>query len=149
MLLLKRFPLSPSSNAMYASVNGRLIKSAEARRYEASVDMYGLKEFKVLDQFKETIKPTDVFHVDMYFIFTKDRLVSKKDTIKRLDATNRLKASHDGLSKILGVDDCRFITGSYHKVYCRFSHEEQIIIVVKKTALLSLEESLDLIKNGV
>jgi hypothetical protein len=85
----------------------------------------------------------------MYFVFTRDRLVSKKDTIKKLDSSNRLKASLDGLSKILDVDDCRFITGSYHKVYCRFPQDEQVIIVVKNTALLSLEESLDLIRNGV
>jgi hypothetical protein len=149
MLLLKRFPLPPSSNKLYASVNGRLIKSVEGRRYDASVDMYRLKEFKVLDQFKETIKPTDVFRVDMYFIFMKDRLVSKKDTIKRLDSSNRIKQTSDGLAKIIDVDDCRFITGSYHKAYCRFPQDEQVIIYVKKTALLSLEESLDLIGNDV
>ena len=135
MLLLKRFPLPPSSNQLYASVNGRLIKSTEGRKYEASVDMYGLREFKILEQFKELVKPTDVFNVDMYFVFMRDRLISKKESIKRLDATNRLKA--------------RFVTGSYHKAYCRFPQDEQVIIVVKKTALLSLEESLDIIRKGV
>lgn len=149
MLLLKRFPLPPSSNQLYASVNGRFIKSTEGRKYDAAVDMYAIREYKILDQFKEMIKETDVFNVDMYFVFSRDRLITKKETIKKLDATNRLKASHDGLSKIIGVDDCRFITGSYHKVYCKFPQEEQVIIVVKKTALLSLEESLDLIKKGV
>lgn len=149
MLLLKRFPLPPSSNQLYASVNGRLIKSTEGRKYDASVEMYGLREFKILDQFKELVKPTDVFHVDMYFVFMRDRLISKKESIKRLDATNRLKASHDGLSKILGIDDCRFVTGSYHKTYCRFPQDEQVIILVKKTALLSMDESLDIIRKGV
>lgn len=149
MLLLKKFPLGPSSNSIYSSVNGRFIKSVEARKYEALVDMYGLKEFRILDQFKELVKPHDVFHVDMYFVFVRDRLVSKKETIKRLDSSNRIKSVSDGLSKILGIDDCRFVTGSYHKAYCRFPQDEQVIIVVKKTALLSLEESLDLIKKGV
>lgn len=149
MLLLKRFPLPPSSNQLYASVNGRFIKSTEGRKYDAAVDKYAIREYKILDQFKEMIKETDVFNVDMYFVFSRDRLITKKETIKKLDATNRLKASHDGLSKIIGVDDCRFITGSYHKVYCKFPQEEQVIIVVKKTALLSLEESIDLIKKGV
>jgi hypothetical protein len=130
-------------------VNGRFIKSVEGRKYDASVEMYKLREFRILEEFSKLVKPTDVFNVDMYFVFARDRLVSKKETIKKLDATNRLKASHDGLSKILGIDDCRFITGSYHKVYCRFPQDEQVIIVVKKSALLSLEESLDLIRNGV
>lgn len=149
MLLLKRFPLGPSSNSIYSSVNGRFIKSVEARKYEALVNMYGLKEFRIIEQFKKLVKPSDVFHVDMYFIFLRDRLVSKKETIKRLDSSNRIKSASDGLSKILGIDDCRFITGSYHKVYCRFPQDEQVIIVVKKTSLLSLDESLELISKCV
>lgn len=149
MLLLKRFPLGPSSNSIYSSVNGRFIKSVEARKYEALVNMYGLKEFRIIEQFKKLVKPSDVFHVDMYFVFLRDRLVSKKETIKRLDSSNRIKSASDGLSKILGIDDSRFITGSYHKAYCKFPHEEQIIIVVKKTSLLSLDESLELISKCV
>lgn len=149
MLLLKRFPLPPSSNQLYASVNGRLIKSTEGRKYDSLIDGYKLREFRILEQFKETVKPTDLFNVDMHFIFMRDRLISKKDTIKRLDSTNRLKAAHDGLSKILDIDDCRFVTGSFSKNSCRFPHEEQVIITVKRSVLLTLDERLDLVIKGI
>lgn len=149
MLLLKKFPLSPSSNQLYTSVRGRLIKSSEGRRYDSLVEIYRLRELNIIDEWKKTVKPEDVFHIDMYFVFLRERLITKKETIKKLDATNRLKSSHDGLSKILDIDDSRFVTGSFNKVYTRFSHEEQIIILVKKTAMLSLNESMELIKKGV
>ncbi len=149
MLLLKRFPLCGTSNNMYTSVRGRLIKSNEARKFDASVEIYKLREFKILNEWKSTVKETDVFNIDCYFVFTKDRVYTKKNTIKKKDTTNYIKQTNDGLSKMLGIDDCRFITGSYHKVYCRFPQDEQVIIVVKKTSLLSLDESLELISKCV
>lgn len=38
-------------------------------------------------------------------------LYSKQDKLKRIDVTNRIKATLDGLSNILGIDDNRFFLG--------------------------------------
>lgn len=146
MLLLKGFPIPPSSNQMYASVNGRLIKSAEARRYLGLVQGYKIRKFREIDEFLKTVVDADVFDVEMNFIFHRDRVIGKKNQIKKLDASNRLKASHDGLAEILDIDDSRFVSGSFKKCYTPFIQEEQVIIVVKKTAILSLDELLSMPK---
>lgn len=148
MLLLKRFPLPPTSNHLYMPINGRLIKTTEARKYAAAVEMYKLREFRILDEFKANVKDKDVFDVSCHFSFCRDRVYSKKETLKKLDASNRIKQTHDGLSKILDIDDCRFVSGGFSKVYCKSQQDEQVIIVVRKTAMLSLDECLDLIRNG-
>lgn len=145
MLILKNFPLGPSSNSIYASVNGRFIKSNEARKYSNLVDIYKLRKFKQIEEFQSKITNDDIFRVDTHFIFQKNRILNKtkaKSKYKKLDTSNRLKSTLDGLSKILEIDDSRFFTGVYTKNYCENQQDEQVIIVISKTNVYSLDEVL-------
>lgn len=128
MFVLKRIPLPPSSNQLYSSRRGRLIKSIEGRGYEAAINLYAIRNFKILDKIKSELKPDDTLKIDRYFVFHKPRIISKNLEYKKLDATNRIKCADDGLSKLLGIDDKQFISGITEKVVCDNEQDEQIII---------------------
>lgn len=142
MFILKNFPLSPSSNQLYSSVNGRLIKSQEGRRYAASIQSYALTKHHEIKKIKEELKPSDILKVDFYFVFRRSRIISKKNEYKKLDAHNRLKSAADGLADIIGIDDKQFITGICEKVICEEHEREQIIIHISKTHQRKLEDIL-------
>lgn len=128
VFVLKDIPLPPSSNKLYSSVRGRLIKSIEGRKYASEINIYALKNFKIIDKIKKQIGPNDTLRIDRYFVFHKSRIISKQNEYKKLDATNRIKSADDGLSSLLGIDDKQFISGITEKVTCENEKDEQIII---------------------
>lgn len=131
MIILKKYPLPPTSNNLYSSVNGRLIKSKIARLYEFEVFNYSLRNINLINKIKNDFINCEL-KIDTYFIFNKKRLISKENNLKKIDASNRIKACHDSLSKITGIDDKNIISGHFEKVYCNDDFEEQVIIVIKK-----------------
>lgn len=133
MLILKKIPIPPTSNNLYSSVRGRLIKSIEGRKYEAALKLYSLRNFKLIEKIKEQLKPNDTLRVECYFIFHKNRIISKKGEYKKLDATNRIKALHDALSEMIGIDDKQFISISADKIICENVDDEQVVVLINKT----------------
>lgn len=110
-IIFTNFPMSPSSNSMYASVNGRFIKSKEARIFVELTKRWSWSHFNKLKEFKKSYNG-QTLRVDTYFVFTKSRFFIKNGNIRKLDYTNRIKAAHDCFSEIIGVDDSMF-TESY------------------------------------
>ena len=55
-------------------------------------------------------------HVDTVFYMLRGRILCKDGTPKRNDTSNRIKALHDALAQILGIDDSYFFSGSYDKI---------------------------------
>lgn len=106
----KRFPMSISSNQLYASVRGRLIKSSAGRHYVAKTYLWANKNRSVVNKLKEILRGKTL-RVDCAFYFPREKLLTKKNTLKRLDWSNRLKILHDCLSDIIEVDDSHFISG--------------------------------------
>lgn len=139
MYVLQRFPLPPTSNQMYASVRGRFIKSALARRYAQDCERYKLKAFKQLDVIKETFQYFDKIEVETIFIFHKSRVISKKGTLNKLDASNRIKPCHDAIASVLGIDDCHFNVKAKIAV-CDDPRDEQTIVVFLPSQLLTLDQ---------
>lgn len=60
--------------------------------------------------------PRRFMHVDTVFFMLRGRILCKDGTPRRNDTSNRLKALHDVLAEILGIDDSFFFSGSYDKV---------------------------------
>ncbi len=106
----KRWPMSISSNQLYASVRGRLIKSSEGRRYTTQVMHWALENRSALDKIRSILRGKTL-RVDCAFYFPKSKLITKKNTLKRIDWSNRIKLVHDCLSDAIGVDDSHFISG--------------------------------------
>lgn len=139
MFTLKKIPLPPSSNQIYASVRGRLIKSQHARIYSNQCQIWALKNFKLLDMIKDHYKSETTLEVNYIFVFHKQRLVGKKNQIKKLDAANRIKVIQDELAKMIGIDDSLFLKTTIEKVTCESESDQQVIIEIKAAELKSYE----------
>lgn len=147
MFILKRIPIPPTSNNLYASVRGRLIKSIEGRKYESALKLYSIRNFKILDKIKSNLKPSDSLRVDCFFIFHKNRIISKKGEYKKLDVTNRIKALHDAISDMVGIDDKQFISVGCEKIICENQEDEQVIVLLSKSVQRDFSIIKEYIKN--
>lgn len=138
-MILTKFPMPPSSNQLYASFKGRFIKSVEGRRFDSSAKAFELINCRKLDAIKaEMAKTKSFWFIDTKFVFIRSRIIGQKGQIKRLDASNRIKATHDALAKMLGVDDSLFVSGSFSKVICEHAGQEQVIITISACELNKL-----------
>jgi hypothetical protein len=142
-MLLTHLPIPPTSNRFLIPANGRLIKSPEARRYEGTMHIYALRFFKQIEAIAEAFKGKHL-RVDRYFIFHKSRLITKKDTLKKLDSSNRVKILDDSVSKLIGIDDCYFITGVAEKLWCDDPKDEQVILKFSEYSLKEFKAVGDL-----
>jgi len=144
--MIKGFPLGPSSNSMYAAVNGRLIKSSESRIYDKQCQMWGLKNWKVLEAIKKAVESTKLpyaVELDCTFVFLHARLVGKKNQLKKLDAMNRMKNSIDNFCKVAQFDDSLIVGGAFKKITCDNSRDEQVIFNLRLTQLQTLDQILE------
>jgi hypothetical protein len=140
MFVLKRIPIPPTSNNLYASVRGRFIKSIEGRKYDAALKLYSIRNFKLIDTIKAELKPNDLLKIHCYFIFSKNRIISKKGDYKKLDVTNRIKALHDAVSDFIGIDDKQFISIMCEKIICENQDDEQVIVTLDKCDQLNIKD---------
>ena len=113
-VVFKNYPMSPSSNSLYASFRGRLIKSNEGRLYVKRVQAWAAPHQKTVLKLREILKDKTL-RVDYSFFFPRSKLITKKNTIKKTDFTNYIKAAQDALSDLIGVDDSHFISGYFEK----------------------------------
>lgn len=136
---LSKFPMPPTSNKLYSSFRGRLVKSQVGRQFEDKVDFYKMVYKTNIERIKkELIGYNGELKVTCYFIFHKKKVYTLKNTLKKIDQTNRIKQVHDALSKILEIDDCRFTNTPTEKIYCQSINDEQVIITIEKTTIRDL-----------
>jgi len=108
-------PMPPSQNKQLMVCRGRMIKTKDARQFDNAFDVYALIRKRGLEasvnRINEwlTVDGFNSLRVDLEFFFPREKLWTKKNTIKRLDTGNRMKAVLDKLSMALGVDDSLFI----------------------------------------
>lgn len=116
---LLRFPLPPSANALYASIGKRRVKTAVYKKFEHAARYWMLKHSSEINDARTLTLDTGsqrFIHIDTVFFMERKNIICKDGTPKRNDTSNRLKALHDVLSQILGLDDSYFFSGSYDKV---------------------------------
>jgi hypothetical protein len=131
MIKLTRLPLPPSINGLYTSARGRLIKSSEGRIYDQKMQVYKLRNFKLIDEITNEFKDC-CLKVDRYFVLHKKRVFCKNGDIKKIDPTNFIKAQDDCLSKIIGIDDRYFKSGVCELMTCEHEKDEQAIVYIEK-----------------
>ena len=112
---LHGLPMSPTSNHMLMVIRGRLIKSSAARAYSKACEEWAWKNRSKLAQLKSILKDSTL-RVDCTFVFPKSKLITQKNTLKKVDWMNRLKQTMDELAKMIGVDDSYFVSGYCEKV---------------------------------
>ena len=116
---IKGFPLPPSVNALYLNLPGRgRCKSPKYRAYEESVRFWLYKNnpsIQTLRVILGDIPKGTVLRVDQTFYFQRKSIITKDGRPKKNDTSNRLKALHDAIAELIGIDDCYFWDGTYSK----------------------------------
>lgn len=98
---------------------------------------------KSADLCKSMVLEGYLIRVDTYFVFrqtdlwTKPKTKKDKPKPKQLDASNRIKAMHDVLAKMLGIDDKYFWGGNFEKVQ---GNQQYVTIIIKFCKPKHIEE---------
>ncbi len=128
---LKSFPMPPSDNGLktpiYVGGKPRMIKSRDYHDFETEARIWMMKNDEQIEKARQLIQKTGpgwALKVDRVYWFHRDTVVRKtasKKTGARIgepkqnDTFNRIKALHDALAQILGIDDKWFWAGETHK----------------------------------
>jgi hypothetical protein len=115
---LKDMPLPPSVNHLYVSnwKTKRRFKSKNYTIYERMIAHWRALNLNQVANGRDVaggLNPGEILKVDVDFFFQRQEILTKKNTLKRNDPSNRLKALHDQLSELLGIDDTYFKSGSF------------------------------------
>jgi len=120
MITLELFPLPPSENGLYPTIfiGGRVrrVQSAALKSFLKEVEAWHWSNQRVIasavSEFKMATQDimTDI-SVSIELRLKRERLITKKNTRKVFDVSNRIKAVHDSLSSLLSIDDHRFVCG--------------------------------------
>lgn len=127
--------MCPTSNHQYVPVNGRLIKSQEMRVYDKTIDILKLKYSRKVDEFLKDFKKGKIIKIDFVFVFPERKYFCKDGSMRKFDSYNRIKATADSITKIVGIDDSLFVDGriiktyhprDYETVYCKLEIIDKI-----------------------
>lgn len=143
-VLFPSLPMPPSSNNQYvlARRGGKTfhVCSKELNAFKAEMEKYPLAylpEFlRQKTYVRDWLKNGFALEVRAVFFFYKRRLFTKAGTPKKLDVSNRLKACHDQLAKILEIDDCTFFRVYAEKAICHDNLTEQACVEISPVTLL-------------
>jgi len=72
----------------------------------------------------------EAFRIDCTFFFPRSSVLTKKNTVKKNDTSNRLKALHDKISEALGIDDSLFFDGSFEKKILNSDHPGLVDVTI-------------------
>jgi hypothetical protein len=138
-------PIPPSSNALYSTfVRGgrtRRIPSKEYRDYERAFKIWALQNRYDLIEARKLIQEwNSPLEVTMLVVLKHERVLSKKNTLKRLDVSNRSKALHDKLAEVIGVDDSTFVSTPMEKLIADNGTPEQCIVFIHPVKLRKISE---------
>ena len=149
LIILPGYPMPPQSNNLFAnSYKGGRRRSREYNIYRGLVAQWEFLNRQKIIRCIETLKvwarePLALIRVHTYFGFEESKILTKPHKItgarklKKLDASNRIKACHDTLSEIIGIDDLRFSCGEVDKC---LSDKNEVLIVLEPSKLRRLEE---------
>lgn len=148
--VLDEFPLSPQSNNMYRNLRfGGRVKSTELKQFERAVCVWADKrepllktirtELELVVARREWIRVHTFFCLPHRMIFTKGK--KAKSVFQKWDASNRIKATHDALSTVLGLDDRHFAVGAAEKVLTEV--EPYTLIVLESATIISDEHVIE------
>jgi Holliday junction resolvase RusA-like endonuclease len=135
-LILKGFPIPPSINAQFiGSGRGQIIKSPAARLFDSHVQIYRIKNLRILNNIMVTahnwVTSEGGLSIEVFYVLPKQEVYSKKSEVKQKDQNNFLKSTLDGLAKIIEIDDKFFFNNTCEKLTCNLESDRQAIIKIK------------------
>lgn len=140
-LEFKNLPFPPTVNKMYAGYPRRY-KTSEAKVFETAVDMWFVKNRSLVLEARKSVRAalldSETFlRVSLDLIIPRAFLFTKKGNVKKVDASNRIKATLDQLANLLNVDDNRFFLGS---VEFLIGDEKAVNIMLMETRIKAVND---------
>jgi Holliday junction resolvase RusA-like endonuclease len=80
--------------------------TAEYRAFKHEVMIWELSNRAAIQSIKEELRAPLNVHMDLYF--ERSKILCKNGRTKKMDGPNRIKALHDAISRIIGIDDSEF-----------------------------------------
>lgn len=131
--------IPPSSNNQYLLVrhNSKTfhVPSRELSAFKKHIKCYPVqypREFAIYKaRMSDWVRDKKLLEVSCTFFLNYSRLFTKIGNPKRLDCSNRLKAIHDCVADLFGIDDCLFFKIHAEKRSIEESYREKAIIEIK------------------
>ncbi len=156
---LDRWPLPPSGNTRLeptfirlgkGRVKPSMRKSAAHRQYLDMCILWGHQNRAAIDNLSryllnlkascEASRRPFALQVDCYFAFQAGRLLTVNNKSTNIDADNLLKATLDGLSQVLDIDDKHFYRTSSEKITTHSKELECALIRISPSSPRSLDQ---------
>ncbi len=101
----QNLPMPPSLNRCYRNVRGiGRVATGELTDFKAEMMLWGHRNKKDIEAVSKKLQ-SSIFRLDLNFFMKRTNLVTQKNSVKRNDVSNRIKAIEDGLCKLLLTDD--------------------------------------------
>jgi len=115
-LVFENLPMPPSSNNQYyLARRGKKtyhVPSKELERYKRELNDYYHLNRDAIQRSQQSLKfwlsHKLLLQMNCRFFFERKMLYTLKGAPKKMDVSNRLKAAHDGVAKLLEIDDSLF-----------------------------------------
>ena len=127
-----------------------MIKTSDARKYDQAIEQWiklNQKQVMAARQWsgKKWIEGHREFKVTLYYCFERSRLITKANTLKKIDTSNRTKVALDKIAHIIGIDDMHFIEDHGSKVIANDGQDE-MIVKIETTKLKTKEQIYESIR---
>jgi len=135
MIVLGNIPIPPSSNQQYATVKsrhtGKLIRTKADCLVTYQKEMYdwGMENLRAIHMVRKTFTGKELCVHSIFFLH-QSRIYTKEGMPKKFDVSNRIKALHDEIAKLTGIDDCWFFYTSEVKMPIKEDKQECVIMMV-------------------
>jgi len=131
-ITLRLFPVAPTTNNLYVSVGKRRVPSKQLKIYKQLVHTWYLQNLREVNEAALYLKGKGPLTLDLIWRGPRLRFYTKDDRVRRLDASNRIKACEDSLCQLLSIDDSVFFRCSIEKRVIEDRHEESIDVLITK-----------------
>lgn len=143
-----QLPMPPSSNHMYKLFRrGRKtfhVPSKELKTFQNEMILYPRVHKLEFLSAKHTvlawINAGQGLEISCQFFFHYSRLFTKDGRVKKLDVSNRIKALHDCLCRLLGIDDSVFFRVSAEKGTAHADLDEMVMVDIRPIVNKTLQD---------
>jgi len=144
-IYFKDFPLPPTVNKAYVNFGiNRRRSSKSLLDFKKAAHEWAMLNNKIVKYAQgyiaNTLREDQLIKIDAWVGLKYSRLFTLKNIRKNIDVTNRIKALHDSLSKILMFDDRYFCTGHTEPVIVENKESECVLIKLSITEMKILED---------
>jgi len=140
---IRGLPLPPSANGLHKSFVRKgsrkvvRVKSDAYNRYIRQMSHWKMNNFKGIPGLRKWIEKHNQgpeplrLWVERQFMLHRSTIWTKKNTVKKFDVTNRIKALDDEISKLIGLDDSHIWGGSEEKIETNEEIPQCVNIIIR------------------